>query len=64
MKRKKKKKKYFHFNIFFFSFAGNMSGGVLRCGVLGEIMERGLQIEVYGLLRQAPLHTETDLYHR
>lgn len=61
--RHKKKKIYFR-TFLFFSFTGNMPGGILRCGILGEIMERGLQIEVYGLLRQAPLHTETDLYHR
>ncbi|OAD53994.1 Potassium voltage-gated channel subfamily KQT member 1 [Eufriesea mexicana] len=41
-----------------------MFGGVLRRGVPGEAMERGLQVEVYGLLRQTPFHTETDLYHR
>lgn len=58
------KKKYIFVHFYFFSFTGNMLGGILRCGILGEIMERGLQIEVYGLLRQAPLHTETDLYHR
>lgn len=58
------KKKIYFCTFLFFSFTGNMLGGILRCGILGEIMERGLQIEVYGLLRQAPLHTETDLYHR
>lgn len=57
-------KKKIYFRTFLFFFTGNMLGGILRCGILGEIMERGLQIEVYGLLRQAPLHTETDLYHR
>lgn len=41
-----------------------MFGGILRRGVPGEAMECGLQVEVYGLLRQAAFHTETDLYHR
>lgn len=41
-----------------------MSRGILRSRVHGSIMERGLQIEVHGLLRAATIHTETDLYHR
>lgn len=44
--------------------SGNMSRGILRGRVHGSIMERGLQIEIHGLLRTAAIHTETDLYHR
>lgn len=41
-----------------------MSRGILRSRISGSTMERRLQIEIYGLLRTAAIHTETDLYHR
>lgn len=47
-----------------FHYSGNMSRGILWSRISGSIMERRLQIEVYGLLWKTAIHTETDLYYR
>lgn len=43
---------------------GNMSGFFFRRGVHGATVERGLQVEVHGILRAIEIYSKTNLYYR
>lgn len=52
------------FNCIFGSVLGNMPRCFLRSGVHREAVVSGMPVQVHGMLREAAVRPETNLYHR